>query len=112
MTMPFSPRNTPPLTLRGSIFVAQRVEGVAGEQVADAGETRSGPSPARRYSAICRAVPSAVFKRDVAGEPLGDHDIDRALADVVALDEAEIFEARQVGVPQELAGARALAPRP
>ena len=70
---------------------AQPLEGVAGEQVADAGQQR----PAHRRAQIAGDLPRRALRRlqrDVAGEALGDHHVDRALADIVALDEAEIVE--------------------
>ena len=40
------------------------------------------------------------LERDVAGEALGDEDVDRALAEVVALDEAVIAQVGQRGFTQ------------
>ena len=43
------------------------------------------------------------LERDIAGKALGDDHVDRALADVVALDEAVVGEARAAGVGQDVA---------
>ena len=51
---------------------------------------------------ILADLPGGAFgrlQRDIAGKALDDHDVDDALADLVALDEAAIFE-RQVGALQ------------
>ena len=44
------------------------------------------------------------LQRDVAGEAFGHDHVDRALAEVVALDEAVIVEVRQVRLAQDAAG--------
>ena len=72
-------------------LVAQRVEGALGEEVADLGHQRA----AHRRAQIGGDLPGGALgglERDVAGEALGHHHVDRALADVVALDEAVIVE--------------------
>ena len=43
------------------------------------------------------------LQRDIAGEALGDDDVDRALADIVALDEAVIVEMGQSRLAQHAA---------
>ncbi len=56
------------------------------------GQRRRRSGPSRSSAPMNRAVPSAVFSADVAGEAVGDHHVDRALGDVVALDEAPVVE--------------------
>src|SRR5581483_1337013 len=59
-------------------------------------ETELGlPGAAHGRAQILPDLPRGPFRgleRDIAGKALGDHDVDRTLADVVALDEAVIFE--------------------
>ena len=59
---------------------------------------------ARRYSPICRAVPSAVLIAMLPAEALAHHHVDGSLADVVALDEAHIVEERQARFAQDAPG--------
>ena len=56
---------------------------------------------ARRYSADLLGGALGGLQRDVAGEAFGDHDVDGALADVVAFDEAVIVEVRQIAFAQD-----------
>ena len=51
---------------------------------------------------ICRAVPSAAFRAMLPLKALGDDDVGGAPADTVALDEADIFQLRQVHRAQQL----------
>ena len=44
------------------------------------------------------------LQRDVAGEAFGHHHVDRALADVVAFDEADVVDMRQRLLAQDAAG--------
>ena len=70
-------------------LVAQRAERRAGPEHSPAWP----PGPAQRLlekmEDLARGALGSL-ERDIAGEALGDHHIDRPLADVVALDEAEI----------------------
>ena len=84
-------------------LVAQRRERVARQQVAELGA----PRPAHRALEQCRELTRRAFRdldRDVAGKSFGDDDVDHALADVVALDEADILEIRQACLAQDAAG--------
>jgi hypothetical protein len=47
--------------------------------------------------------PLGGLERDIAGKPLGHHYVHRSLADIVALDEAGIFELRPLAGAQHLA---------
>ena len=82
----------PPLTRRGSILCFSTSKAALGEQRAelgDAGELRHG------LAQVGADLPGGAFRRlqrDVAGKALDDHDVDDALADLVALDEAAIVE--------------------
>ena len=44
------------------------------------------------------------LKRDIAGKALGHHHVHRSFADIVALDEAGIFELRPFPRAEHLAG--------
>ena len=59
---------------------------------------------ARRYSAICRAVPSAAFSAILPEKPSVTTTSTVPLADIVALDEAEIVDAVEVGLAEQPAG--------
>ena len=103
MTMPFRPRNTPPLTLRGSIFSRSSRKAELREEVAE--PRRPGARHGRAQ--IFGDLPRRAFRRlqrDIAGEALGDDDVDRAPAEIVAFHEAAILEARVVHLAQDPAG--------
>ena len=57
-----------------------------------------------------RAVPSAVLSRDVAREAVGDHHVDRARGDVVALHEAVILHGQPALAQDGVGGADLLVP--
>ena len=48
--------------------------------------------------------PLGGLERDIAGEALGNDDVDRALADIVAFDKAVIVEMRELTFAQDAAG--------
>ena len=96
--MPLRPRNVPPLTRRGSIFSFSTRKPPRGQQRAEPRQ------PGARHGGleILADLPGGAFRRlqgDVAGKALDDDDVDHALADLVALDEAAIVE-RQLGALQ------------
>ena len=89
MTMPFKAEEHAAIDLARVHLLAQRVEGAAGEEIADPGHQGA----AHRRAQIGGDLPGGAFgglQRDVAGKALGHDDIDRALADIVAFDEAVI----------------------
>src|SRR6202047_3350061 len=62
---------------------------------------------AKRFAQIFRYLIGRAFRGlqgDIAGEAFGDHDIDRSLANVVALDEAPVVEIWQTGLAQQAGG--------
>ena len=73
------------------------------EQVADPGAERAAHGAPEVFANLARRALGG-FQRDIAGKALGHDDVDRALADVVALDKAEILEAGQFFVAQHAAG--------
>ena len=76
-------------------LVPQRLEGAAGEQIADLGL----PAARHRIAQKIRHLARGAFgglQRDVAAETFRHDHVSRARADPVALDEADIVELRQV----------------
>src|SRR4051812_19423724 len=83
-------------------LLAQRVEGLPGEEIADLG----GPGPGHGAAQVladllCRALGG--LQGDVAGEALGHNYVHGALAEIIPLDEAVIGEVREVRLAQEAA---------
>src|ERR1700719_1746497 len=88
------------IRLAGIHALAQFPERRAREQVADPRTQR----PRHRALEIFGHLPGGAFgrlERNVAGKAFGDDDVDRALADVVAFDEAVIIEPRQFLLAQD-----------
>ncbi len=48
--------------------------------------------------------PLCCLQRDITGKALGDYDIDGAAADIVAFDEAVIFDPLDVGLTDQAPG--------
>ena len=97
------PQQHPAIGLVGIELVAQRLEGLFREQVADPGA----PGPRHRAAKILAHLPRGslgCFNCDIAGEAFGDNDVRSALADAVALDEADECKVRQVQRAQQLCG--------
>ena len=93
-----------------AVDLAQPLEGVACEQVADPGKQHA----AHRLAQILGDLPGRAFgrlQRNVAGKPLGDDHVDGAFADIVALDEAAIVHGCQRGLPEQAAGLLAIGER-
>jgi hypothetical protein len=94
-TVPFSPRNTPPFTRRGSIRRCSRPASRAPEGA------RAWPSAC--WSGLASEVADqlggalAGLQRDIAGEAVGHDHIDPVRQDVGALDKADIVEAARLG---------------
>ena len=61
---------------------------------------------ARSRSVISSATPSIGLQRDIAGEAVGDHDVDLAGEDVVALDETDVAQRRRIALRQRAARAQ------
>ena len=103
MTMPLRPRKTPPLTLRGSIFSRSVAERLPRQQIAEP----CAPACGHRAAQICGNLTRRAFgglQRDIAGEAFGHDDVGRALADVVAFDEADVVEIAAAALAQHAAG--------
>ena len=84
-------------------LVAQHLERRTRQQISDPGEPRA----IDRAPEIVGELTGGALRglqRDVAGKAFGDHHIDRALADVVAFDEAGIFEMVEWRFAQDFAG--------
>ena len=96
MTMPLRPRKTPPFDLRGSILSLQRAERRARQQIAELPDQRAVHARALSNSADLPCGALRGLERDVAGKAFGHHHVDRPLADIVALDEADIVEMRRL----------------
>src|SRR5271156_581484 len=82
---------------------AQMPESRTREQVADA----RAQGACHRIAQILAELPRGAFggfKRDIAGKPFGHDNIDFALADIVAFDEALIIEIGQRLLAQDAAG--------
>ena len=83
--------------------LAQLAKARAREQITDAGAERA----LHRGAQILADLAGGAFgglERDVAGETLGDDDVDLAVADVVAFDEADIVEIGHLPFAQNAAG--------
>ena len=92
--MPFSPRNMPPLRLTRVHLV---LEGPKSPLRQDGADTCK-KGPPHRGAQIFADLLSRSLSRlqgDVAGEAVGDHDIDRAPAHVVAFDETHITNGKR-----------------
>ena len=76
----------------GVHLVAQRAKGVAREPDSRAATASCAFIASRMYWRDLLGGALGGLQRDIAGEALGDEDVDRALAEIVALDEAVIAE--------------------
>lgn len=90
------------MTFRGSIF-AEPVEGSLGEDVADPCKKRARHRGAQIFGDLTRRS-LCCLQGDIAGKALGDDDIDGAAADIIAFDEAVIFDSLDVGLTDEAPG--------
>ena len=92
MTMPFKP------TMRGAIVAAriypgaQRIERSAARRAQPSLRSGVRVNSSRSASVIKRAAPSIAFKRHIAGESVGDDDVDLVGKNIVALDEADVVD--------------------
>ena len=86
---------------RGVQLVAQRLEGVFGKQIADLRAPAARHGVAQEFGNLPRRALGRL-QCDVAAKALGDDDVGGALADAVALDEADIIQLRQVHRAQQL----------
>ncbi len=84
-------------------LVLQCRERVAGEQIAELGEQRPAHGVAQIFAKLFGGSFGS-FQGDIAGKALGDHDVHGSLADVVALDEADIIEVGALRLAQDAAG--------
>ena len=92
-------------------LLAQRLERRARQQIA---EPRR-PGAVHGAAQILRELARGAFRgleRDIAGEAFGHHHVDRALADIVAFDEAVIVEMREMAIAQNAPGLAHLPPAP
>ena len=84
-------------------LVLQCRERVAGEQIAELGEQRPAHGVAQIFAKLFGGSFGS-FQGDIAGKAFGDHDVHGSLADVVALDEADIVEIAAIRLAQDAAG--------
>ena len=84
-------------------LLAQRLERLAGEQIADA---RHQCAAHRLLEVVADLLGGALggLERDVAGKTFGHHDIDGAASQIVAFDEAVVGETRQMRLAQDARG--------
>src|ERR1700691_3601196 len=82
---------------------AQLPESRSREQVADPRTERTAHGAPQIFADLARGAFGGL-ERNVAGKAFGDNDVDRALADVVALDKAEILKAGQLFLAEPPAG--------
>ncbi len=95
----------------GSTFVAHRLEGVLGEQMADARAPGARHGVAQIFGELARGA-FGRLERDIAAEAFGDDHVGIAAADAVAFDEADEFELRQIGGAQQLRAASRISSPP
>ena len=103
MTTPLRPRKTPPFDLRGSILSRKHAKRRPRQQIADLRPDRLRNRVAQIVGELARGALGGL-ERDVAGKAFGHHHVDLALADVVALDEADIVDCGSWLFAQDAAG--------
>ena len=84
-------------------LLAQALEGAPGEHITDLGQQGAAHRGAQIFADLAGGALGGL-QRDVAGKALGHDHVDRAFADVVALDEAAIVERFQIGFAQKEPG--------
>ena len=84
-------------------LVAERAECAARQQVAEPGRQRAVHLALEDLAELAGGALGRL-ERDIAGKAFGHHHVDRPLADVVALDEAGIFDLRPLTFAQDAAG--------
>src|SRR5579871_42095 len=94
---PIEAEENPTIDLAWIHLVPYRTECTASEQKSDPGRQGTAHRTAQILGKLFGGSFGS-FQGDIVGEPFRDHDIHRPLADIVALDEAEIVEVRSSGL--------------